>query len=131
MDTTIAGVLIERVTGQRWEEYTREHIFTPLGMSAATLDVDQMQQSADFAYPHQMDVLKGNELAPFYSWRNQAPGAAINASAADLARYVQFQVGDGTVNGQRLLSADLLTEMHQPQIATPEVDLRGWMAGRE
>jgi len=122
LNTTIAGVLIERVSGQSWEDYTREHIFTPLGMTTATLDVDAMQQTSDFAQPHQMDVLKGNELAPFHSWRNEAPAAAINASAAELAHYVQFQVGDGTVNGQRLLSPELLAEMHQPQVPAPDLD---------
>jgi CubicO group peptidase (beta-lactamase class C family) len=69
-----------------------------------------------------MDVLKGNELAPFHSWRNEAPAAAINASAAEMARYVQFQVGDGTVNGQRLLSPNLLAEMHRPEVASPDLD---------
>jgi CubicO group peptidase (beta-lactamase class C family) len=42
LNTTMAGVLIERVTGQRWDDYTREQILTPLGMTA-TLDVDAMQ----------------------------------------------------------------------------------------
>src|SRR6266542_3662605 len=122
LNTTIAGVLIERVSGQSWENYTRERILTPLGMTTATLDVDQMQHSSDFAQPHQIDVLKGNELAPFHSWHNEAPAAAINASAAEMARYVQFQVGDGTVNGQRLLSPDLLAEMHRPEVAAPAQD---------
>jgi len=132
LNTTIAGVLIERVTGQNWEDYTREHIFTPLGMTTATLDVDAMQQTPDFAQPHEIDVLKGNELAPFHSWHNEAPAAAINASAAELARYVQFQVGDGNVGGQQLLSPDLLAEMHRPVVAAPDLDpgLMAVMAAR-
>jgi len=132
LNTTIAGVLIERVSGQNWEDYTRQHIFTPLGMTTATLDVDAMQRTPDFAQPHEIDVLKGNELAPFHSWHNEAPAAAINASAAELARYVQFQVGDGTFNGQRLLSPDLLAEMHRPVVAAPDLDpgLTAAMAAR-
>jgi CubicO group peptidase (beta-lactamase class C family) len=122
LNTTIAGVLIERVSGQHWEDFTRERILTPLGMTTATLDVDQMQQTTDFAHPHEIDVLKGNQLAPFHSWRNEAPAAAINASAAEMARYIQFQVGDGTFNGQRLLSQELLAEMHRPVVAAPDLD---------
>ncbi len=120
------------MSGQSWEDYTRQHIFTPLGMTTATLDVDAMQQTPDFAQPHEIDVLKGNELAPFHSWHNEAPAAAINASAAELARYVQFQVGDGTFNGQRLLSPDLLAEMHRPVVAAPDLDpgLTAAMAAR-
>jgi CubicO group peptidase (beta-lactamase class C family) len=121
LNTTMAGVLIERVTGQRWEDYTRDQILTPLGMPA-TLDVDAMQAYPDFARPHQLDVFAGNQHIPFTPVGNQAPAGAINTSAADMARYVQFQVGDGTVNGQRLLSPDLLAEMHRPQVLAPTVD---------
>jgi CubicO group peptidase (beta-lactamase class C family) len=122
MDTTIAGVLIQRVSDQTWEDFTREQIFTPLGMPTATMDVDQMRQVPDFAQPHEIDVLKGNQLAPFQSGRNTAPAGGINTSVAELARYVQFQVGDGTVNGQQLLSPELMAEMHRPEVAAPELD---------
>jgi CubicO group peptidase (beta-lactamase class C family) len=120
LNTTVAGVLIERISGQSWEDFTRARIFTPLGMTTATLDVDTMQGTPDFARPHTIDVLKGNQPTSFQPFRSEAPAGAINASAAEMARYVQFQVGDGRVNGQQLLSPDLLAEMHRPQIARPD-----------
>jgi CubicO group peptidase (beta-lactamase class C family) len=119
MNTTIAGFLIERMSGQSWEGFTRQRILTPLGMATATLDVDAMQQTTDFARPHVMDVLKGIQPTSFLSQGGLAPAGAINANAAEMARYIQFQLGDGTVNGQPLLSPDLLAAMHQPRIDAP------------
>jgi CubicO group peptidase (beta-lactamase class C family) len=51
-----------------------------------------------------------------------APAGAIGASVAEMAHYVQFQVGDGTFNGQRLLSPELLAEMHRTQIIEPSLN---------
>jgi CubicO group peptidase (beta-lactamase class C family) len=81
-----------------------------------------MQATPDFARPHQMDVLKGNQPIPFLSLVSAAPAGAINASVAEMAHYVQFQVGDGTFNGQRLLSPELLAEMHRTQIVEPSLN---------
>jgi len=122
LNTTTAGVLIERVSSQSWEDYTREHILTPLGMTTATLSAEATQATPDFARPHQMDVLKGNQPIPFTSLASVAPAGAIGASVAEMARYVQFQVGDGTFNGRRLLSPELLAEMHRMQIVEPSLN---------
>jgi CubicO group peptidase (beta-lactamase class C family) len=119
LNTTAAGVLIERISGQTWEDYTRDKILAPLGMHTATLSVEAMQASPNFARPHQIDVLKGNEPIAFLSVPSGAPAGAVNASAAEMARYVQFQLGDGTFDGQRLLSPELMAEMHRTQIVVP------------
>jgi beta-lactamase class C len=46
-----------------------------------------------------------------------APAAGIDASIADMARYALFQLGDGTVSGRRVVSAQMLAELHRPEIA--------------
>ena len=48
----------------------------------------------------------------------------VNASAAEMARYVQFGVGDGAP----LLSQKSLSEMHTGQIAAPDFNVTGLMA---
>jgi len=122
LNTTAAGVLIERMSGQTWEDYTRDKIFVPLGMDTATLSVGAMQATPNFARPHQIDVLKGNEPIPFLSVPSGAPAGAVNASAAEMARYVQFQLGNGAFNGRRLLSPELMEEMHRTQIVVPSLN---------
>jgi CubicO group peptidase (beta-lactamase class C family) len=45
------------------------------------------------------------------------PDGYLISTASDLARYARFQMGDGSLNGRRLLSAGNLALMHTPAIA--------------
>ncbi|MBN2304348.1 MAG: beta-lactamase family protein, partial [Anaerolineae bacterium] len=109
----IAGYLIEQVTGQTWPDVMRDQILAPLGISAATFDIQAVQQTPDYALPHSLDIRAGMQPAPFVSLAGIASAGAINASARDMAQYVRFQLG----NGQPLIASALLDEMHTRQAA--------------
>ena len=47
-----AGYLVERLTGQSWEDAVRARIFTPLGMTGSNFSVSDSQKAADFARPY-------------------------------------------------------------------------------
>jgi CubicO group peptidase (beta-lactamase class C family) len=120
VNTVAAGRIIELISGQSWEEFTRERILTPLGMTSATLGTTAMQQQPDFALPHELDLVAGMvPSAPFEPYA-EAPAGGINASAKEMLRYLQFQLGDGALDGVRLLSAEAHSEPHRSQIATDE-----------
>jgi len=55
------------------------------------------------------------EVIPWRNIDNIGPAGSINAGVRDLSRWVRFQLGDGTFEGKRLLSAANLAEMHTPQ----------------
>ena len=67
----------------------------------------------------------------------------MDASIADMARYALFQLGDGTVSGRRVVSAQMLAELHRPEIAVgagwarPDTDIQnlhyalGWFTGED
>jgi CubicO group peptidase (beta-lactamase class C family) len=66
-------------------------------------------------------------VVPWRNLDNIAPAGAINSSAEDLARWVRFQLSNGTFEGQRLMSERNMTEMHTPQMAMrPEDWGRSW-----
>src|SRR4026209_1976387 len=48
----VAGQLIEAVTGQTWEDYVREHVLLPAGMSKSTSDSDRRFATVNPGYPH-------------------------------------------------------------------------------
>ncbi|CAA9572947.1 MAG: Beta-lactamase class C-like and penicillin binding proteins (PBPs) superfamily [uncultured Truepera sp.] len=126
VNTIIAGEIIERITGESWEDFTRERVLDPLGMTTATLSIDELKQQRDVALPHVLDVLNGLQTANFLSLGADAPAGAVNASAAEMARYVRFQVGDGAP----LVSQASLGEMHKGQIAAPDFNLPGMIAAQ-
>src|SRR3984885_9537271 len=49
----VAGQLIEDVTGETWEKFTREHVLKPAGMLHSTTDDEGHFSSPDRAQPHE------------------------------------------------------------------------------
>jgi len=120
INTVAAARIIELVSGQSWEQFTRERILEPLEMEEATLDVAGLQQQSDYALPHDRDLLAGMVPGALFEVGAEAPAGGINASADEMLRYLQFQLGDGTADGRRLLSAASLAELQRTQIAVAE-----------
>ncbi|HET9001807.1 MAG TPA: serine hydrolase domain-containing protein [bacterium] len=130
----LAAYVLERMTGQSWEAYTRAHIFGPLGMATASFGSFGLERAQDAAQPYRPYVFgQVPVLWEALRWMEPlAPGGGIDASVADMARYALFQLGDGTASGRQLVSPPMLAELHRPEIATrdsPAEDIRyalGW-----
>ena len=123
----LAGYIVENVSGESWGEYVKEHIFTPLKMENASTGYTALQQKADYARPHQLDVLLGNKVIPYFSNIDAiAPAGAVNASALEMANYALLQLGDGSFEGQAVVSKNLLDVMHTTRVETYGL---GWAQG--
>jgi CubicO group peptidase (beta-lactamase class C family) len=131
-----AGYLVERVTGKTWEDNVRQRILEPLGMQRTDFSVADSQRSDDFAQPY--DEQKGALVrVPFRPITNMGPAGAINSSASDMARWLILQLGDGTVDGRRLIARTTLNDLHAPQMVmgtpaerpdiSPPLYAMGWM----
>jgi CubicO group peptidase (beta-lactamase class C family) len=116
----LAACVLERITGQPWEAYTRAHIFAPLGMTTASFGPRGLETVADHAQPYRHDPVLGDVPVP---WRRLqyldalGPGGGIDASVDEMARYALLQLGEGTISGQRLVSTQMMAELHHPEIA--------------
>jgi hypothetical protein len=56
-------------------------------------------------------------LLPHDDIASMSPAGAINSSAVDMCRYMQFQLAGGRVGDKRLLSGEQIQQMHQQQMA--------------
>lgn len=111
----VAGVLAEEISGQSWEDVVRQRLFNPIGMTEAGFSVDQMQRQPNFASPYS-GGRRSIESMDFRRIDAIGPAGSINASIQDMARWVQFNLGDGTVDGQRVISTSALRAMHRPHV---------------
>jgi CubicO group peptidase (beta-lactamase class C family) len=115
----VAGMVVERITGQSWEEFTHERIMKPLGMTNigfSHLDLEQAQDSARPYVMHEKEPGVFERLRmPLWPVATGADGA-INAAASDMASYMLFHLNDGQANGRQLLSARRITEIRSPQV---------------
>ncbi len=109
-----AGEVVEEVSGMSWDRFLDERIFTPLGMSATTTTTRGIESTPDHATPH---IWHAGEIKPI-PWRdfdNVGGAGAVNSSAWEMAQWVRLQLGEGEYDGRRLLSEEVIREMHAPQ----------------
>ncbi len=110
-----AGYLGGQLTGSSWEEAVRQRLLVPLGMDETNFSVADSERAVDHAVPYREDDHQ-LEAIPFRAIGPSGPAGAINSSAADMARWLRLQLGDGSLDGRRIVSEVALKEMHTPQM---------------
>lgn len=135
---TVAGILIEKVTGQTWEEALSSRIFTPLAMLNSNDSEKESQKSEDFSLPY-AEIAGAIKAIPFRSIHSVAPAGAINSSVSDMLKWVQLQLSDGTLLDKQFIRKETLQEMHTIQMpmaaSTPDEEVYhfgyglGWCTG--
>jgi CubicO group peptidase (beta-lactamase class C family) len=98
------GYLIECVTGQTWEDFVQARIFDPLGMKTGNFRVKYPDATGVFAKLYGKDEKDAFiEKKPLII-DAMGPAGSINATAADMAKWVIFHLNKGKVDGKELLS---------------------------
>ena len=116
---TVAGMAVESASGQRWEDFVRERICTPLGMKDVAFSTPEAKKNANLAAPHRPDESGQPRGIAGYALERPESAGSIHASARDLAQWLRFHLGDGTFDGKRLVAAEAFAETHVPQNVIP------------
>lgn len=122
---SVAGRVIEKVTGRTYEQAIKELIFEPLGMKHSYFFPNDIM-TRRFVVGHELRPDGTIHISrPWALPRNGNPAGGISANAADQIAWARFHLGDGTApDGTRLLSEKLLKQMQEPT-----VDMRGSALG--
>lgn len=107
---TIAGMVVEAVSGQSWADYLQANIFDPLGMSASNVDLDDDGLATGYT-SRQLDGTR--EIYPFVDARGMAAATGLTSTVEDMARFVSAQFREGARGDDRVLSTASLREMHR------------------
>jgi CubicO group peptidase (beta-lactamase class C family) len=114
-----AGRALERAGGEPWGAAVRRGLLEPLGMTATVATSAEAVRRPDVATGHRLTDAGVAEVMPPYPQPTPNPAGSLHGTARDLARWVTFQLGDGTFRGTRVLSAASLAETHAPQVVIP------------
>jgi CubicO group peptidase (beta-lactamase class C family) len=115
-----AGEVVPAATGTAWDDFVRERVFRPLGMTGATTSIADLRGRG--ATPHMVRAGAAVLVPPCPS-DNMAPAASVNAGARDLAQWLRLQLGLGQYEGTRVYSEAQARAMWSPQTIT--AGLRG------
>ena len=113
---SLAGFLVEEITGVPFEQYLMEEILVPLGMTSSTFDQippPAIQDRLAIGYRYQ-----NGTYAPYpIDFVNVAPAASLLSSSNDVAHFIIAQLNDGIYKGERILSPDTIALMQAQQFS--------------
>jgi CubicO group peptidase (beta-lactamase class C family) len=133
---TVAGEVIEAVSGQVWEEFVRTRILGKVGMTESDVLHSGAGGGRNTAGTHAEVEGTVRPIAPFLS-DNTNPAGGIMSGAADMAKWMIVQLDSGKVaGGGRLFSVGTAIQLWRDVTPTPIGDppdelphLRPHMAG--
>jgi len=112
---TLAGYLVEQVSGTDFEAYLARNIWAPLGMTRTNIAVPDSLR-ADLAQGYEYDA-GVNKLAD-WEWYHTTPASSINASAADMGRFIIAHLQDGRYGRTRIMSESAARDMHRQHVTS-------------
>jgi CubicO group peptidase (beta-lactamase class C family) len=113
---SLAGYIVERVSGEKYEQYVERHILRPLRMDHSTFVQPLPQRfqpllakgyrtSADEPSPYEQVVTR--------------PAGSLSAPAADMARFMLAHLQQGSLDGAMILNPATTALMHRPTETAP------------
>ena len=109
----LASYIVQRASGEPFEQYVQEHIFTPLGMTHSSFYQPVQKPLAEL--PSQ--GYRESTLKPPVGFEifNPVGAGGISSSAADMGRFGQALLNGGELDGNRILKPETLAQMWTPQ----------------
>ena len=116
-----AGYIIELQSGKTWEDFVRERIFAPLGMTSTVFSIADMLKQPDRGVPYteRRDSFELYELPYYEDMAGVAPCGAIISNIQDISRWLTALMNEGKSEGKQVLPADVLKATLEPAIALP------------
>jgi CubicO group peptidase (beta-lactamase class C family) len=126
VSTDVLGRLIEVLSGQRFDEFLRDRIFSPLGMNDTGFFVppEKLDRLTTVYTPNEdntaispMDPSQARDFAK--ETRRLSGGGGLVSTASDYSRFAQMLLNGGELDGVRILSRptiELMTSDHLGEV---------------
>jgi CubicO group peptidase (beta-lactamase class C family) len=116
----VAGELIRKISGRRWEDFITQRLFRPLGMQHTYASYALGAGEPSKETPHFMMPDSSIRAIPFLYHENVGPAGGVWSCADDMDKWMRFLLDSARVNGRRLLKAGTWGELFRPQSLVTE-----------
>ncbi|MBP7338443.1 serine hydrolase [Niveispirillum sp.] len=110
--TALAGLIVQRVSGEKFEDYIDKHILAPANMKHSSM---AQPLPAHLAPLMSKGYVSSREPAQAFEMVNHAPAGSLSASGADMGRFMIALLNQGEGPGGRILKPESLAQMWKPQ----------------
>ncbi len=107
--TSLAGYIVERVSGEPFSAYIQRHIFAPLAMNHSSFEQPlppRLRPLMSAGYPRASVDPKPFEIV------GPAPAGALSSTGADMARFMIAHLNQGALGDARILRPETAQMMH-------------------
>jgi CubicO group peptidase (beta-lactamase class C family) len=120
-----AGRIVELLSGKTWEEFVKERILDPLGMTSTVFTIDDLLKQPDHGVPftERRDTFELYEIPYYREAAGVGPAGSMNSNVEDLAKWVAALLNEGRANGKSVLPPRAVKETVAPAIAMPNTAL--------
>src|SRR3954449_4053813 len=117
---SVAGLIIERLSGTTYEQAIRDLLLDPLGLTNTFFFPNEIM-TRRFAVGHKQEEDGTISIArPWAMPRGNSPAGGMSANAIDQIAWAKFHLGDGTAaDGTRILSTENVRRMQQATFDMP------------
>lgn len=111
-----AGLIVEEVSGQTWDQFITTNFFTPLNMNRTQTSILPLANMENVAAPHN---IVNDSVFPivWQNWDNIAPAGSIISSANDMTAWMRLQLNRGIFENDTIFSKKSSHQMWTQQIA--------------
>ncbi len=112
---TAVGLATEAAGKAPWNKQVADRILKPIGLNETWLDAGAVPANRlPTGYRLDGDLIP-RPVEP-YPWGDPDPTASAHATAADMAAWLRFHMGDGSTGGARVVSTKAMAELYRPWI---------------
>jgi CubicO group peptidase (beta-lactamase class C family) len=111
--TALAGYIVQRVSGERYEDYVAQHIFMPLHMGSSTFS---QPLPAALAPRMSLGYMSGAAPARPFELISFAPAGGMTSTASDMANFMIAHLQTGRFGDTAILTPDTTRLMHSASL---------------
>jgi CubicO group peptidase (beta-lactamase class C family) len=108
---TLAGYIVQRVSGEPYERYLQSHVLEPLGMTHSTF-LQPVPESMAARAPQ--GYIAASQPASPFEYLGTVPSGALSATGADMAKFMLAHLGYNTSSAPAILRPETIALMHEP-----------------
>jgi len=119
----LLGMIIEKLSGVKYEEYVKKRILEPLEMRRTYFYKNDVDKDPNVATPYVIDR-DGNLKRSVFPYGITADGGLLS-NVRDLSKYIMMLINRGRSGGKEIVSRESIEEMEKIRIETPGGYFRG------
>ncbi|NOU89372.1 serine hydrolase [Paenibacillus sp. LMG 31460] len=111
----LLGLIVERVSGKRYESYIKEHILQPAGMNRSVFFLEELKGDDNITSIYASKKNDGDEQVFLSDYWYDAPAMRaagfLKSTLRDMLKYADIYRTGGLAGGERILSEESVKQM--------------------